>query len=76
MVTLLALGMGMDLATTHTLYLLVGISFLLFSLVFVSLLTKGLVLGWVGLDLSCWDCGWGFGPNFPSNSRYVLIFFD
>ena len=50
MVILLASGLDMGLATTHTLYLLVGISFLLLSLVFVPLLTKGLVLGWVGLD--------------------------
>ena len=35
MVTLLTLGVGMGLATTCTLYLLVGISFLLSSLVFV-----------------------------------------
>ena len=33
-VTLLALGVGMGLATSGTLYLLVGISFLLLSLVF------------------------------------------
>ena len=49
-VTLLVFGMGAELATTHTLYLLVGISFLLLSLAFVPLLTGGLVLGWVGLD--------------------------
>ena len=51
MVTLSALGMGscMGLASTHTLYHLVGINFLLLSFVFVPLLTKGLVLGWMGL---------------------------
>ena len=73
MVTLLALGVGMGLATTCTLYLWVGISFLLLSLVFVifvPLLTKGFVPCWVGLDLFCWDCCWGLGPN----SRYILIF--
>ena len=37
MVMLLALGVGTGLATTHTLYLLVGISFLLLSIVFVPL---------------------------------------
>ena len=50
MVMLFALRVGTGLATTCTLYLLVGISFLLLSLVFVPLLTSGLVLGWVGLD--------------------------
>ena len=49
-VALLALGLDMGLATTCTLYLLVGISFHLLSLVFVPLLTKGLVLAWAGLD--------------------------
>ena len=50
MVMLLALGVGTGLVTTCTLYLLVGISFLLLSLVFVPLLTIGLLLGWLGLD--------------------------
>ena len=50
MIILLALGMDSGLATTHTLYLFVGMSFLLKSVAFVSLLTRGLVLGWVGLD--------------------------
>ena len=49
-VLLFALGLDMGLAIMHTLYLLVGISFLLFSLVFVPLLTNGLMLGWAGLD--------------------------
>ena len=48
MVTLLALGVDMGLATTHTLHHQVGISFLLLSFVLVPLLIKGLVLGWVG----------------------------
>ena len=77
MVTLLALGVGvsMGLANTHTLNLLVGISFFLLSFVSVPLLTKGLVLDWVGLGWFCWDwgCCLGFGPNFPSNSRYVIF---
>ena len=47
-VMLSALGAGMSLVITHTLYHLVGINFLLLSLVFVPLLIKGLVLGWVG----------------------------
>ena len=51
MVTLSALGVSacLGLATTHTLYHLVGINFLLLSFVFVPLLTKGLVLGCMGL---------------------------
>ena len=49
-VVLLALGVGMGLSPTCTLYILVGISFLLLPLVFVPLLTKVLVLGWMGLD--------------------------
>ena len=48
-VALSALGVGMHLATTCTLYFLFGISFLLLSLDFVPLLSKGLVLGLVGL---------------------------
>ena len=38
------------LATTFTLYFFVGINLFLFSVAFVSSLTQGLVLGWVGLD--------------------------
>ena len=49
MLSALAVGVCMGLATTHTLYHLVGINFLLLSFVFVPLLTKGLVLGWTGL---------------------------
>ena len=78
MITLSVLGLGacFDLVTTHTLYHLVGINFPLLSFVFVPLLTKGLVLGWVGFGWFCWDwvCCLGFEPNFPSNSRYVSIF--
>ena len=50
-VTLSALGVGacMGLVTTHTSYHLVGINFLPLSFVFILLLTKGLVLGWMGL---------------------------
>ena len=48
-VTLSALGVGTGLVTTHTLLHLIGINFLLLSLVFVPLLIKGLVLGWVGV---------------------------
>ena len=42
-------GVYMGLATTHTLYHLVEISFLLLSFVLVPLLIKELELGWVGL---------------------------
>ena len=49
-IILLALGVDSGLATTHTLYLFVGMSFLLLSVAFAFLLTRGLVLGWVGLD--------------------------
>ena len=45
----LGVGACTGLVTTHTLYHLVGINFLLLSFVFVPLLTKGLVLGWLGL---------------------------
>ena len=54
MVTWLALGVGIGLSSTHTLCLLVGISFLLLSLVFVPLLTKGLVLLGLRLLLRFW----------------------
>ena len=50
MIILLALWVDSGLATTCTLYLFVGMSFLLLSVAFASLLTRGLVLGWVGLD--------------------------
>ena len=50
MVVLLVLRVDLGLATTHTLYLFVWMSFLLLSVAFVSFLTQGLVLGWVGLD--------------------------
>ena len=50
MIILLALGVDSGLATTCTLYLFVGMSFLLLSVAFASLLTRGLVLGWAGLD--------------------------
>ena len=49
MTILLALGVDSGLATTPTLYLFVGMSFLLLSVVFASLLTRGLVIGWVDL---------------------------
>ena len=78
MLSALVVGACMGLVTTHTLYHLVGINFLLLSFVFVPLLTKGLVLGWTGLGWFwfhwSWGCCLGFGPNFPSNLRYVLIF--
>ena len=50
MVILLALGVDSGLATTCTLYLFVGMSFLLLSVAFASLLTRWLLLGWMGLD--------------------------
>ena len=50
MVILLVLGVDSGLATTHTVYLYLEMSFLLFSVVFVSFCTRGLVLGWAGLD--------------------------
>ena len=50
MIVLLSLGMDLGLATTHTLYLFVGMSCLLLLAAFASLLTGGLVLYWVGLD--------------------------
>ena len=49
MLSVLGVDACMGLATTHTLYCLVGINFNLLSFVFVTLLTKGLVLGWMGL---------------------------
>ena len=49
MIILLALGVDSGLATTH-LYLFVGKSFLLLSVTFASLLTRGLVTGQAGLD--------------------------
>ena len=49
-VILLVLGVDSGLATTCTLYLFVGTSFLLLSVAFVSLLTRGLELGWADLD--------------------------
>ena len=71
-VVLLVLGMGLGLATTHTLYFFVGMSFLILSVTFVSFLTWGLALGRAGLDWFVW--GWNLGPSFPSNSRLVFIF--
>ena len=62
-VTLLKLG----LASTFTLYFLVGISLFTFSVSLESFLTWKFVLGWVGLNWLDW--GWSFGPNFPSNLR-------
>ena len=41
MIILLALGVDSGLATTHTLYLFVGMSFPLLSVAFASLLTRG-----------------------------------
>ena len=49
-VVLLVLGMGLGLATTHVLYLFVRMSFLFWSVAFVSFLMRGLELGWKGLD--------------------------
>ena len=47
--------------------LLVGTGLFLFSIiVLLSFLMFGLVSGWLGLN-------WGFGPNFPFNSRKVHI---
>ena len=50
MIILVALGVDSGLAITHTLYLFVGMSFLLLLVAFASLLTRGLVLGWAGID--------------------------
>ena len=47
---LLTLEVDLGLATTHTLYLFCGDEFSLFASCFCFLLTRGLVLGWVGLD--------------------------
>ena len=49
-VVLLALGMGLGLATTYILYPFVGMSFLFLPVTFVSSLMRGVVLGWAGLD--------------------------
>ena len=48
--TVISLVLGSGLATTFTLYFFEGMSFLLFSVTFVSFFTLGLVLDWVGLD--------------------------
>ena len=50
MAVLLILEVALGLATTHTLYLFVGMSFLFLSVAFASLFTRGMVLGWVDLD--------------------------
>ena len=79
---------GTGWVRTLTLYPLLAIMvlFLLsgtFVLDPVAFLTMGLVLGLAGHSRVCcgWVCcswvwGWGlgFGPSFPSNSKYVFIF--
>ena len=50
MILLLVLGVDSGLATTHTLYISVAMSFLLLSVAFAFLLTRGLVMGWADLD--------------------------
>ena len=60
-------SVNLGFTTTCTLFLFVGMSFLLLSVTFVSFLTQGFVLGWAVLDWSDW--GWNFGPTFPSKSR-------
>ena len=49
-VTLLFLGVNSGLATTHTLYLFVRMCFPLFLVAFFPFHTRGLELGWAGLD--------------------------
>ena len=51
----------------HDFYLVFLKSFFLFSVVLVSFLIWGLVIGWAGFNWSDW--GWSFGINFPSRSR-------
>ena len=81
---------GTGWARTLTLYPLLAITVLfLLSWTSVSgpgaFLTMGLVLGWAGHghgwvccgQVCCtWVWGWGLGfrPSFPSNSKYVFIF--
>ena len=85
-VGVVVVGTGWE--STLTVYPLLAIMVLfLLSGTFVlgpgAFLTMGLVLGWVGHDWICcgWVCGdwvwgWGlgFGPSFPSNSKYVFLF--
>ena len=68
MVSLSELGFAAILA----LNLLVGAILISFSVTLPPFLTLGLVSGWEGLNWIPVD--WGFGPNFPSNSKNVLIF--
>ena len=63
MVILVVLGTGSGLATTHVLYLFVGMSFLILSVAFVSFLMRGLVFGWVWSRL-IW-LGLKFWTQFP-----------
>ena len=80
---------GVGWVSTLTLYLLLAIIVLsLLSGTFVLgpgayFLTMGLVLGWAGHSWVCrgqvccswvWGLGLGSGPSFPSNSKYVFIF--
>ena len=68
MVASLELGFAAILA----LNLLVGAILIPFSVTLLPFLALGLVSGWEGLN---WILGdWGFRPNFPSNSKNVLIF--
>ena len=72
MIMLLTLGVDLGLATTCTLYLYVGLCFLLLLVAFASLLTRGLVLGWMGLDWFCWD--WILDPTpllFEMGSHFL-----
>ena len=76
-----ALGVGacFGLVTMHTLYCLVGSTSLLLSFVFVPLLTKGLVLGWMGLCWFWFCLGWGCCLGFWPISLLVqgmFSFFD
>ena len=59
-------------AAILALNLLVGAILIPFSVTLLSFLALGLVSGWESLNWTLGD--WGFRPNFPSNSKNVLIF--
>ena len=79
---------GMDWASTLTLYLLLGSMVLLLLLLVLgpgAFLVTGLVFrgwalvlgcGWVGHGWVCCSWGWGLGlgPSLPSISKYIFIF--